>query len=276
MNTISLHRLYHLSGSFLWGLIVYVGMGLLPGSSLHAQVSTDSVTVPVDSVAEPDTIAPPKVGKGNRGGNRPTATTEEKSNDTIVNGNLIIVQDSSESVVRRKKTQKDTTLSRRQLRLANLAPPDPDVALRRSLILPGWGQAYNRQAWKIPIFYAGLGGAAYLFIDSRRQYQYYRDAAICAAFPTCDNNDGIEEFEGLSQGNIIQIREFYRRNRDLAVIGAGLVYLATAADAYISAHLQPFDVSDDLTLKIHPTFHTDPFQRRNVYLGAGISLGFRK
>jgi len=60
------------------------------------------------------------------------------------------------------------------------------------------------------------------------------------------------------------------------VIIGGLWYLINGVEAYINAHLQPFDVSDDLTLKIHPTLRTDPFHRRNVYLGAGISLGFRK
>jgi|GEM_PF-5933273 len=198
MKTISLHPLSYPPVALLRGLVLYIGLGLVLGTNLQAQVTTDSVAIPMDSVAAPDADTLPKVGKGNRGGNRPPTSVVEKSNDTIVNGNLIIVQDSSESVVRRKKTPKDTTLSRRKQRLASLAPPDPDVALRRSLILPGWGQVYNRRAWKVPIIYAGFGGAAYLFIDSQRQYRYYRDAAICAAFPTCDNNDGIEELSSKS------------------------------------------------------------------------------
>lgn len=242
------------------------------------QVTNDSVTVPSDTLEIPPVDSLPKVGKGGRGGNRPPPPKVVETNDTIVEGNIVIVQDTTASVVRRKdnKSNKDTTLSRRKIKIGSLAPPDPDVALRRSFILPGWGQVYNRSAWKVPIIWAGFGGLGYLFVDSNRQFKYYRDAAICASFPTCDNNNNIEEFEGLSQTNIIEIREFYRRNRDFSVILAGLWYLINGIDAYIEAHLQPFDVGDDLSLRIRPTVTTDPFHRRNVYLGAGISLGFRK
>jgi len=37
----------------------------------------------------------------------------------------------------------------------------PKKALLRSAILPGLGQAYNKQYWKIPIVYAGFGALIY-------------------------------------------------------------------------------------------------------------------
>ena len=33
---------------------------------------------------------------------------------------------------------------------------DPKVAARRSALIPGWGQAYNKKYWKIPIVYGAL------------------------------------------------------------------------------------------------------------------------
>ncbi|MDP4220294.1 MAG: DUF5683 domain-containing protein, partial [Bacteroidota bacterium] len=39
-------------------------------------------------------------------------------------------------------------------------------------------------------------------------------------------------------------REFYRDDRDKFYIYAALVYIANLLDAYISAHLFDFDVSD--------------------------------
>src|SRR5215210_592388 len=41
---------------------------------------------------------------------------------------------------------------------------DPKKATLRSLILPGWGQAYNREYWKIPIVYGALGTIARYYI----------------------------------------------------------------------------------------------------------------
>src|ERR1019366_2028980 len=40
---------------------------------------------------------------------------------------------------------------------------NPKVAMLRSVIIPGWGQAYNKKYWKIPIIYAGLGITAGIF-----------------------------------------------------------------------------------------------------------------
>ncbi|HYE53333.1 MAG TPA: DUF5683 domain-containing protein, partial [Chitinophagaceae bacterium] len=38
----------------------------------------------------------------------------------------------------------------------------PRTAAIRSAIIPGWGQAYNKKYWKIPVVYTALGIPAYL------------------------------------------------------------------------------------------------------------------
>src|SRR5215510_5721967 len=40
----------------------------------------------------------------------------------------------------------------------------PAKATRRSAIIPGWGQAYNKEYWKIPIVYGALAVPASLFV----------------------------------------------------------------------------------------------------------------
>jgi hypothetical protein len=42
----------------------------------------------------------------------------------------------------------------------------PRKASTLSAILPGAGQVYNKQAWKIPIIYAGAGVATYLAVSN--------------------------------------------------------------------------------------------------------------
>ena len=43
---------------------------------------------------------------------------------------------------------------------------DPKIAVRRSAILPGLGQIYNKKYWKLPIVYGGLGVTGYIFFDN--------------------------------------------------------------------------------------------------------------
>lgn len=224
-----------------------------PGKEQRGKTDRNNATPPDTSSAVPSVVELPKID-----------STQQDSSNTS--------EEIVESVVRRKPKPVDTTLSRRKLKLSVLAPPDPSVALRRSLILPGWGQVYNRSAWKVPIIYAGFGGLAYMFVFNHKEYRYHKLAAICIS----EDCAGYPEFEGFSQENVISTREFHRRYRDMSVIIAGLWYALNGIDAYVEAHLQPFDVSDDLSLRIKPSVLPDPFQQRNVYLGASISLGFRK
>src|SRR6478672_211544 len=48
---------------------------------------------------------------------------------------------------------------------------NPRTATLRSLILPGWGQAYNREYWKIPIVYGALAIPVSLYIYNNNYYQ---------------------------------------------------------------------------------------------------------
>ena len=131
--------------------------------------------------------------------------------------------------------------------------PDPSVVLRRSLMLPGWGQVTNRQIWKVPVFYGLMGGLTYYSITLDRSYRDFR-----AAYYNVSRQDSDERFgptpEYLS-GNINpqelrHARNQYRNRRDLSFIGIALAYGLTALDAYVFAHMRDFDVSDDLSARI--------------------------
>jgi len=50
-----------------------------------------------------------------------------------------------------------------------------------------------------------------------------------------------------------ELQDFYRRNRDLTVVGLALLYALNIIDANVDAHLYDFNVSDDLTMRIRPT-----------------------
>ena len=48
---------------------------------------------------------------------------------------------------------------------------NPKVAARRSALIPGWGQVYNKKYWKVPIVYTALGITGYIFFDNIKNIQ---------------------------------------------------------------------------------------------------------
>ncbi len=94
----------------------------------------------------------------------------------------------------------------------------------------------------------------------------YRRAAIyddCANRPTtvppgtCDDFGAFED-EWIAVGMLPAassraFRDASRRNRDFSILLSGLAYALQALDAYVSAQLADFDVSEDLSLHVVPT-----------------------
>lgn len=146
----------------------------------------------------------------------------------------------------------------------------PRGALVRAMSVPGWGQLYNRQYYKVPIVYAGLGLLTYVVLDTNSEYLLYRRAFLFKAWDEEVANGEAEENpyvgleseyerllarEGLTQissGSLEPVRNNLRRNRDLAILGLGVVYALSTLDAYVSAHLLEFDIGDDLSLQVIP------------------------
>jgi hypothetical protein len=153
----------------------------------------------------------------------------------------------------------------------------PRGALWRAAAVPGWGQFYNRQYYKMPFVYAGLAGGAYAIYEMNRRYRLFRRANLFVVGEGDPNpyQDFRSEYEraadrlGASPGSDVsgrqlrRLRDKYRRWRDLAILGTGLFYALTVLDAYVSAHLLTFDVGEDLALRVRPTGGSAPPEARS-------------
>jgi len=126
----------------------------------------------------------------------------------------------------------------------------PRKAAAFSAILPGAGQVYNKKYWKLPIIYAGLGTAGYFVYTNNQSYRLYRNALI-AELDTDPETVNQTEYN-TSQLN--QLQETYHRWRDLSIFAFAGIYILQIIDATVDAHLFYFDVSDDLSLVILPSF----------------------
>ncbi|HEY0679110.1 MAG TPA: DUF5683 domain-containing protein [Chitinophagaceae bacterium] len=137
----------------------------------------------------------------------------------------------------------------------------PRKAAIRSAIVPGWGQAYNRKYWKIPVVYTALGIPAYLFIDNLTWYNRTKYAYLLVA-TNSTNADSLgrvhpelRPFVDRKLGNELQTyRNEFRRNVDYSALFFLVFWGINIIDATVDGHLKDFDVTPDLSLKIKPGF----------------------
>lgn len=153
--------------------------------------------------------------------------------------------------------------------------PDPRKASMYSAVFPGLGQIYNRKYWKVPIVYAGFAGLGWYINFSNDQFVRYRNALN---FRTDGNPDTIDEFADDARYNqdvLVRFKDYYRRQRDLTVILTTVFYALNIIDATVDAHLFQFDVSEDLGMKLSPSFHGGglPLAGRQGY-NAGMGIKF--
>ncbi len=145
-----------------------------------------------------------------------------------------------------KKSVADTTKKK--------AEHSPRKATIRSAIIPGWGQAYNKKYWKIPIVYGALGTAAGFFIYNRREYIDARDAYRYKVDTIAANDVLIKpKFQPVDAEAVRQYRIGVRQYVDYSVLAFLVLWGLNVVDATVDGHLKAFEVSDDLTMQINPT-----------------------
>lgn len=135
-----------------------------------------------------------------------------------------------------------------------------------SAILPGAGQVYNKKYWKVPIIYAGIGSSIYFAVDNQNKWSQYRDA-----YNERKNGETDPYAEVYTDSQLITIMDYYERNRDLSYILAAAVYLLNIVDASVDAHLFDFEVNENLSLQIRPSYLE---QAKHVQSGLSFQLNF--
>ena len=127
--------------------------------------------------------------------------------------------------------------------------PNPKKAGLYSAILPGLGQFYNRQYWKVPVIYVGLGVASYFFIDNYNNYQSYRKAYV----GRINNPYYTDKYVNIyTTDQLNQLQNDYNKYLDLTALLTGIGYTLQVIEAMTGAHLKNFDISRDLSMQMHP------------------------
>lgn len=128
----------------------------------------------------------------------------------------------------------------------------PRKATLRSLMLPGLGQAYNRQFYKIPFIYAGFAATTYFIIRYTDNYNEYLAGYSEAYNSTLPAKTAIVRGQVRGVQQLKQASDFWRRNRDLNILLTVLLWGVQAVEANVAAHLKTFDISDDISATWKP------------------------
>lgn len=146
-------------------------------------------------------------------------------------------------------------------------------------IVPGGGQIYNsiampkgkkRAYWKVPLIYAGLGATGYFAFKNNAEQKALKAEYI----DRTENNIYSDKYPNLDNQGVLQMYQQKTSRRDLFFFGMGLVYLLQIADAAVEAHFVKFDVSDNVAMRVRPTFIPLSYGNPNA-VGISLQLSFK-
>lgn len=147
-----------------------------------------------------------------------------------------------------------------------------------STICPGAGQIYNKSYWRVPIVIGGMASTIYTIDWNNRGYKRFKTAYTLRADydtnPEKYPNGAPDEFRGAYSATFLKnLKDSYRRNRDLCILLTAGVYLLQIMDAHVDAHMQDYDISDDLSMNIEPYFDVTAVGSQPT-VGLNMSLKF--
>lgn len=147
----------------------------------------------------------------------------------------------------------------------------PSTATKRSAFIPGWGQAYNKQYWKIPLVYGVIAIPTATYIYNNDMYlktKFAYEARFKEAQGDASDVAKIDPLlTNLSASSLQSYRNIFRKDRDYSIMWFILTWGVNVIDATVSGHLKEFEINNDLSFKIHPTYHPE-------FKQAGVALQF--
>lgn len=177
--------------------------------------------------------------------------------------------------------------------------PNPKKATRLAAMIPGSGQIYNRDYWKVPLVYAALGGGTWTALYWNVRYKDF----VAGYKSFYDLNPGSKNYGKFKPGvtsdtklpifyrggilngerkdslllSVDQVKREknrYRRYRETAIVFTVALYAISIIEANVAAHLKTFDLSDDLTLNVSPKIQQPNMTRPTP--GVSLVFNFRK
>jgi hypothetical protein len=213
---------------------------------------------------------------------------EAQTPDTVVNGSKGSALKSKNDTVVLKPFKPKAKVTKEQV-----FHPDSNHSVRgariRSMILPGWGQIYNKHGlyWRLPLLYTGLYFAIKNLISNGGDYNDFlkesewrangRQPAVDAkgnAIADTKLPDGTTipsgeplpfyggtQITNISDQSIYDYKDQLRRNRDLTIFGLVAIWGVNVIDAYVEAKfIHSYTMDNNLSFKVTPQLIGQPTQ----------------
>lgn len=157
--------------------------------------------------------------------------------------------------------------------------PNAGRATLYSALLPGLGQVYNGELFKVPIYWGCLMGSIHFLTTNDVNYKRFKRIhnEATSTDPTVSSQVPI------SAETAKWYRDVYRRYRDYSIVATALFYLLQIIDANVFAYMRDFEVSDDISMEIQPAVispYNEYAMRMTPSIGygqnaVGMSMSFR-
>jgi hypothetical protein len=149
----------------------------------------------------------------------------------------------------------------------------PQKAVIRSLIVPGWGQVYNRKIWKVPVIYGGMGLLGWAIIYNIKSYREflqlslyrYKQKILKPTDPYYDEYQLLSKRSNYTPDqSIYNAKDIARRDRDLSYFGVLALWSINAIDAYIDAKfIHSYNLDNNFSMHVTPTLLNQPLYAQN-------------
>lgn len=136
-------------------------------------------------------------------------------------------------------------------------------------IIPGGGQIYNHQVWKVPLIYGSFAAMGYFIYYNYNRMTTFRDEYLYRV--KHNNTPNLENYANYPTSNIYSLYNTYNRNFQLMVIITAGIYALNLIDAYVFGHLFDFRIDDDLSLNVIPMIAPMP---EGIQPMLGVTLSF--
>lgn len=144
----------------------------------------------------------------------------------------------------------------------------PTKALLLSL-LPGAGQVYNGQAWKVPVIYGVFAGMGYFIHYNYTRMDKFKEEYLYRV--QHGGTPNLADYASYPTSSIYSLYNSYNRDYQLMVIITVGVYALNLIDAYVFGHLYSFSIDDDLSMAVTPTVTPTPL---GFHPSLGVTLSF--